>query len=98
LGTVSIFLDVSKRITHIASRWDFPTDFPNGVNYTVGLSDVSQDWNYVHWSVFGPSFTRPTAVNTNMNNWTINFEHTSSIKADATGTLTIQLAGAKSSK
>ncbi|KAF8606877.1 galactose mutarotase-like protein [Ceratobasidium sp. AG-I] len=78
-------------------QWDFPTDFPNGVNYTVGVSDASKDWNYVHWSVFGPSYTRSTAVKTNMNNWTINFEHTAPIPTNATGTLTIQLAGAKSS-
>ncbi|CAE7116107.1 unnamed protein product [Rhizoctonia solani] len=78
-------------------QWDFPTDFPNGVNYTVGKSDVSQDWNYVHWSVFGPSYTRAQAVSANMNNWTINFEHTSQTGSNSTGTLTIQLAGAKSS-
>ncbi|CAE6460380.1 unnamed protein product [Rhizoctonia solani] len=78
-------------------QWDFPTDFPNGVNYTVGRSDVSQDWNYVHWSVFGPSYTRTEAVSANMNNWTINFEHASQIKANSTGILTIQLAAAKSS-
>ncbi|KAL5632583.1 hypothetical protein ACGC1H_005507 [Rhizoctonia solani] len=76
---------------------DFPTDFPNGVNYTIGESDVSKDWNYVHWSVFGPSYTRTEAVSANMNNWTINFEHASQIKADSSGTLTIQLAAAKSS-
>ncbi|KDN45410.1 hypothetical protein RSAG8_04997, partial [Rhizoctonia solani AG-8 WAC10335] len=79
-------------------QWDFPTDFPNGVNYTVGRSDVSQDWNYVHWSVFGPSYTRTEAVSANVNNWTINFEHASQIKANSTGTLTIQLAAAKSSR
>ncbi|EUC63448.1 rhamnogalacturonate lyase [Rhizoctonia solani AG-3 Rhs1AP] len=77
---------------------DFPTDFPNGVNYTVGKSDVSKDWNYVHWSVFGPSYTRTAAVSANMNNWTINFEHASQIEADSSGTLTIQLAAAKSSR
>ncbi|KAJ1303374.1 hypothetical protein OPQ81_011568 [Rhizoctonia solani] len=78
-------------------QWDFPTDFPNGVNYTIGKSDVSKDWNYVHWSVFGPSYTRTEAINTNMNNWTINFEHGNRIRENSTGTLTIQLAGAKSS-
>ncbi|GAB1520773.1 hypothetical protein RhiTH_003861 [Rhizoctonia solani] len=78
-------------------QWDFPTDFPNGINYTVGESDVAQDWNYVHWSVFGPSYTRTGAVSTNMNNWTINFEHIDLIDTRSTGTLTIQLAGAKSS-
>ncbi|CCO29156.1 putative rhamnogalacturonate lyase B OS=Aspergillus terreus (strain NIH 2624 / FGSC A1156) GN=rglB PE=3 SV=1 [Rhizoctonia solani AG-1 IB] len=79
-------------------QWDFPTDFPNGINYTIGKSDASKDWNYVHWSVFGPSYTRAEAVSTNMNNWTINFEHANATGADSTGTLTIQLAGAKSSR
>ncbi|CAE6415670.1 unnamed protein product [Rhizoctonia solani] len=78
-------------------QWDFPTDFPNGINYTIGKSDPSRDWNYVHWSVFGPSYTRAEAVSTNMNNWTINFEHANAIGTNSTGTLTIQLAGAKSS-
>jgi hypothetical protein len=24
--------------------YDFPTDFPEGVNFTIGQSDISQDW------------------------------------------------------
>ncbi|KAG8745832.1 hypothetical protein FRC10_006859 [Ceratobasidium sp. 414] len=75
-------------------QWDFPTDFPTGINYTVGTSNATRDWNYVHWSVFGPSYTRPTAVSTNMNNWTINFNYDKLVQASATATLTIQLAGA----
>ncbi|KAB5595921.1 Rhamnogalacturonate lyase [Ceratobasidium theobromae] len=77
--------------------WDFPTDFPNGVNFTIGKSDIAKDWNYIHWSVFGPSYTRKTAVWDNMNNWTINFDYTpqKSNKKVSTATLTIQLAGAK---
>ncbi|KAG8684834.1 hypothetical protein FRC09_015120, partial [Ceratobasidium sp. 395] len=75
-------------------QWDFPTDFPKGINYTVGTSNAARDWNYVHWSVFGPSYTRPAAVNTNMNNWTINFNYDKPAQANSTATLTIQLAGA----
>ncbi|KAG8688852.1 hypothetical protein FRC08_011232, partial [Ceratobasidium sp. 394] len=82
------------RIYSAAIRWDFPTDFPTGINYTVGTSNAARDWNYVHWSVFGPSYTRPTAVSTNMNNWTINFNYDKPVQASATATLTIQLAGA----
>ncbi|KAJ7745590.1 galactose mutarotase-like protein [Mycena maculata] len=31
---------------HRASKcaWDFPTQFPNGVNFTIGESDVAEDW------------------------------------------------------
>ena len=24
--------------------YDFPTDFPSGVNYTIGNSDPAKDW------------------------------------------------------
>jgi hypothetical protein len=34
------------------AMWNFPTEFPNGVMYKIGESDPSQDWNYIHWSVF----------------------------------------------
>ncbi|CAE6486760.1 unnamed protein product, partial [Rhizoctonia solani] len=75
---------------------DFPTDFPNGVNFTIGKSDIAKDWNYVHWSVFGPSYTRKNAVWDNMNNWTINFDYSrKKSKANSTATFTVQLAGAK---
>ncbi|CAE6450587.1 unnamed protein product [Rhizoctonia solani] len=75
---------------------DFPTDFPNGVNFTIGKSNVAKDWNYIHWSVFGPSYTRKNAVWDNMNNWTINFDYSrKASKANSTATFTVQLAGAK---
>jgi hypothetical protein len=79
---------------------DFPTDFPNGVNFTIGKSDIAKDWNYIHWSVYGPSYTRKNAVWDNMNNWTINFDYGSKInlKRNLTATLTIQLAAAKTAR
>ncbi|KAG8758733.1 hypothetical protein FRC12_009931, partial [Ceratobasidium sp. 428] len=78
--------------------YDFPTDFPNGVNFTIGKSDIAKDWNYIHWSVFGPSYKRTNAVWDKMNNWTINFDYkqkTINPNFASTATLTIQLAGAK---
>ncbi|KAG8701655.1 hypothetical protein FRC09_005214 [Ceratobasidium sp. 395] len=78
--------------------YDFPTDFPNGVNFTIGKSDIARDWNYIHWSVFGPSYKRTNAVWDKMNNWTINFDYkqkTINPNFASTATLTIQLAGAK---
>ncbi|EIN10187.1 galactose mutarotase-like protein [Punctularia strigosozonata HHB-11173 SS5] len=74
--------------------WDFGTQFPNGVNYTIGKSHDGVDWNYIHWSVFGPSYTRNNSI-TSSNNWTINFELDSIPKSSSLATFTIQLAGAK---
>lgn len=76
--------------------YDFPSDFPNGVNFTIGTSDVATDFNTVHWAVFGPTHQRGSAYTQNMNNWTINFDLTAAnLKSAKTATLTIQLAGAK---
>lgn len=76
--------------------YDFPSDFPNGVEFTIGASDVATDFNTVHWGVFGPTHQRPGAYTAKMNNWTINFDLTAGeLRSAATATLTIQLAGAK---
>ncbi|KAI0152972.1 polysaccharide lyase family 4 protein [Xylariaceae sp. FL1272] len=80
--------------------YDYIDDFPNGVNYHVGSSAESEDFNYVHWSVFGgyANFRRPVqeAGHGEINNWTITFDLT---EADLSGTseatFTVQLAGAK---
>ncbi|KAJ3749937.1 hypothetical protein DFH05DRAFT_1465123 [Lentinula detonsa] len=42
--------------------WDYPSQFPNGVNFTIGSSNESVDWNYIHWSRFGPTFIRNETV------------------------------------
>lgn len=76
--------------------YDFPNDFPDGVEFTIGASDVATDFNTVHWGVFGPTHQRPGAYAAKMNNWTINFDLTAGeLRSAATATLTIQLAGAK---
>ncbi|PNS16566.1 ribosomal RNA small subunit methyltransferase B [Sphaceloma murrayae] len=80
--------------------YDFPTDFPDGVSYHVGEGDISQDLNYVHWSVYGGKahFLRPERYvgDGNVNNWTITFDLTAEQIASSTeATLTVQLAGAK---
>jgi len=77
---------------------DFPTDFPKGVVYTVGKSDFSQDFNYVHWSVFGgySNVLRPEPYYENVNNWTVLFDLTAKdFKNSKKATFTVQLAGAK---
>ncbi|KAI0335297.1 galactose mutarotase-like protein [Cubamyces sp. BRFM 1775] len=78
--------------------WDFPNEFPGGVNFTIGKSDEGRDWNYVHWSQYGPTYTRNDTV-TNINRWTINFDIDTrtarGLTAQSVATFTIQLAAAK---
>ncbi|RSM15213.1 hypothetical protein CEP52_000867 [Fusarium oligoseptatum] len=81
-------------------QYDFPKDFPDGVNFKVGESDVSKDLNYVHWSVFGgrANYVRPEAYvgNGDVNNWTIAFDlKEAQLKRKKHATFTVQLAGAK---
>ena len=76
--------------------YDFPTDFPNGVNYTIGQSDPSQDWNYVHYSRYGGTRTRPGYVVDNVNVWTINWTPDAPLNVDGkNATFTVQLAGVR---
>ncbi|CDO71539.1 Polysaccharide Lyase Family 4 protein [Trametes cinnabarina] len=78
--------------------WDFPTEFPGGVNFTVGKSVEGRDWNYVHWSQYGPTYTRNDTV-TDINRWTINFDIDAATAHKLTtrsiATFTVQLAAAK---
>ncbi|KAJ3752332.1 rhamnogalacturonan lyase [Lentinula raphanica] len=72
--------------------WDYPSQFPNGVNFTIGSSTEAVDWNYVHWSRFGPTFTRNETV-TDVNEWQINFELAQAPSENSIATFTMQLAG-----
>ncbi|KAI8995606.1 galactose mutarotase-like protein [Trametes punicea] len=78
--------------------WDFPNEFPGGVNFTIGESVENRDWNYVHWSQYGPTYTRNDTV-TNINRWTINFQIDArtarELTTNSVATFTIQLAAAK---
>lgn len=78
--------------------YDFPTEFPNGVTFHVGKDDISQDLNYVHWSVFGgyADSIRTQAYYENVNNWTILWDMEEEQFANKRqATFTVQLAGAK---
>lgn len=80
--------------------YDFVDDFPEGVTFKVGESDVSKDLNYVHWSVFGGYAnslrTEPYSGNGNVNNWTIVFDlEKAQFDQKRQATFTVQLAGAK---
>lgn len=80
--------------------YDYIDDFPNGVRFHVGSSREAEDFNYIHWSVFGgyANFRRPEQVAGlgEINNWTITFDlDPIDLKNTHVTTFTIQLAGAK---
>ncbi|KAJ7853753.1 galactose mutarotase-like protein [Mycena leptocephala] len=63
--------------------YSFVNDFPNGVNFVVGQSDVGTDWNYAQIATSGQKV-----------NFTIQFDLPNTPPANSTATFTIQLAGA----
>ncbi|KAI1079337.1 polysaccharide lyase family 4 protein [Whalleya microplaca] len=80
------------------AKWDFPTEFPNGVVFKIGESNEAEDFNYIHWSVFFgySNFYRPEPYYENVNNWTIQFNLTQSdLQETSIATLTVDLAGVK---
>ncbi|KAH7040580.1 rhamnogalacturonate lyase [Microdochium trichocladiopsis] len=83
------------------AKWDFPTDFPSGVNFHIGESDAALDWNYIHWGVYPgqANYIRPGPpkyYTANINNWTVTFDLTEEqLLNTSTATLTVQLAGTK---
>jgi rhamnogalacturonan endolyase len=80
---------------------DFPNDFPNGVNFHVGRSNVTRDFNYIHWSVFGGkgNSIRPEPYySTSVNAWKVMFDVTAEqLRGRTQATFTVQLAGVKTS-
>lgn len=70
------------------------------MNFHIGTSDETKDFNYIHWSVFGgyANFLRPVQVegDGNINNWTVTFEiEEANLRSTTEATFTIQLAAAK---
>ncbi|KAH7131042.1 family 4 polysaccharide lyase [Dactylonectria macrodidyma] len=79
-------------------KYDFPAEFPEGVNYHVGTSNEAQDLNYIHWSFFPSKGNHLRTENyyENMNNWTITFDLSKKQLRDTkTATFTVQIAGTK---
>ena len=58
---------------------DYPSEFPDGVNFVIGQSDEATDWNFAHWE-------------SSATDWEIEFE-AGAIPAEKTATLTIATAG-----
>lgn len=76
--------------------YDWQSDFPKGIDYTIGSSDPATDFNTVHWSVFGPTPDNPNVEYNTTHDWKINFSLTKKqLRNSKKATLTIQLAGAK---
>ncbi|KAJ6631233.1 galactose mutarotase-like protein [Mycena sp. CBHHK59/15] len=63
--------------------YSFTNDFPTGVNFIVGESDVGTDWNYAQIATSGAKV-----------NFTILFDLLHAPAANSTATFTLQLAGA----
>ncbi|KAK5629815.1 hypothetical protein RRF57_005530 [Xylaria bambusicola] len=79
-------------------KWDFATDFPQGVHYNVGSSTAAKDFNYIHWSWFPgyANYVHPQPVYDNVNNWTVQFALSDAqLAGKRTATLTVELAGVK---
>ena len=62
----------------------FPQQFPNGVNYIIGQSHASTDWNYVQYQQLN-GVPQP--------DWNIQFNLGKAPKAGRIATLTVALAG-----
>jgi len=80
------------------AEYDFPTEFPEGLEFKVGRDDEATAINYVHWSTFGgkANYARPEPVYDNINNWTILFDaEAQQLRNRTAATFTVQLAGAK---
>ena len=73
--------------THWGKFMDYPDEFPNGVNFTIGQSNIATDWNFV----MNYDKTAQTAAP----EWKINFNLTSAPKS-GTNTAALYLAFAAS--
>lgn len=76
--------------------YDWATDFPHGINYTIGTSDPEVDFNTVHWSVFGPTPSNSHVEYDTTHDWNVHFTlNSQQLRHRRKATLTVQLAGAK---
>ncbi|KAM5349778.1 hypothetical protein ACJ41O_006283 [Fusarium nematophilum] len=79
-------------------KYDYPEEFPDGVNFHVGKSDEAKDLNYIHWSFFPAKGNHLRSENyyDKVNNWTITFDLTKNqLRASKTATFTVQIAGTR---
>ena len=75
--------------TDIWGLWyDYPTDFPNGVNFIIGESDEATDWNWAQCNVYTGN---PEDGQWGLSPWTVQFELAQ--VPDTTCHLTIAICG-----
>ena len=76
--------------------YDYPSEFPEGVNFHVGESDEAKDLNYIHWAFFPSQGNHllDEPVYENVNNWTLTFDLAAEQLSNAEkATFTVQFAG-----
>ncbi|GGJ00409.1 hypothetical protein GCM10010885_07060 [Alicyclobacillus cellulosilyticus] len=75
----------------------YPFDFPNGVNYYVGQSDPSTDWNYVQPlnKTPGEPYNLLTVFSNDPAIWNVHFK-VAEVPKDSKGVLTVAIAGQRS--
>lgn len=70
--------------THWAKFQDYPDEFPNGVNFTIGQSNIATDWNYV--MNYDKNVQAASPV------WTINFNLAAAPTTGSTASMYVALA------
>jgi rhamnogalacturonan endolyase len=72
--------------THWAKFMDYPDEFPNDVNFTIGQSDIATDWNFVQ--------NYDNTVQVAAPNWQVNFNLTTAPTIGSTAAIYTAFAAA----
>jgi len=75
---------------HFGLWFDYPKDFPDGVTYTIGISNEATDWNFNQWCVENSSGGYDPSP------WTIEFDIDEIVGDQAV--LTIAIAAARNAR
>ncbi len=70
--------------THWAKFMDYPEEFPNGVNFTIGKSNPATDWNYVQYYPKDSMSSAPV--------WRVNFTLAQAPSPDSTAAVYVAYA------
>lgn len=74
--------------TYPDSRWgifmNYPDEFPNGVNFTIGQSNIATDWNFVH--------PYNKTINSESPKWNVNFNLSSAPVSGSNASVYVALA------
>ncbi len=70
--------------THWGKFMDYPDEFPNGVNFTIGKSDPATDWNYVQYYDKSTQSSAPE--------WNVNFGLSKDPAPDSTAAVYVAYA------